>query len=129
METVAVVVAKAAPSIATCALSMSRKWVKEKTDQAIQDIVSPNNASATNNNQGASFDEKCVAQKTSISNALTKQLDEIKEGINILRNKDFDSAKSYFIEALRWRHDQNKFEEYIKLSYHKGIESKSSIVT
>merc|ERR1712113_1088708 len=59
---------------------------------------------------------------------MKKQLDQIKEGIDILRNKDFESAKSYYVEALRWRNDKEKFCKFIEISYHKCIDGKSSIV-
>eukprot|EP01084_Bolivina_argentea_P260244 439428_1 len=107
-------------------LSMTRKWVQEKADKSIENIISQQNE--TTDDTKTSFNEKSVAENQAISKALTKQLQEIKEGINSLRNKDFESGKSYFIEALRWRCDECKFRKYIELSYDKCIEAKSVIV-
>eukprot|EP01084_Bolivina_argentea_P059257 108176_1 len=115
----------AAKSVGTLVLSITRKWFYERVSKSVEDIASKNNE--ISNIQQTSFNEIAVSRNQAISSALQKQLDQIKEGIEILRNKDFESAKAYFIEAIRWRNDTQKFKKFIEQSYNKCIEAKSTI--
>eukprot|EP01084_Bolivina_argentea_P105832 189525_1 len=113
------VTVKAVPIVVTTAISVTRKWIKERSDKSIIKLVSEKKKE-----KNTSFDEESIAKHEAISTAISKQLDEIKREIGILRNKDFESAKSFFAEALRWRHKPDAFKKYIELSYDKCIEAK-----
>eukprot|EP01084_Bolivina_argentea_P085365 154272_1 len=98
---------------------MAKNFVREKAQQINHEIVSDNKTP---------FDEENAALTRNISDILTAQLDEIKEGIDFLRNQDFKSAQIFYQTALRWRDDKIKFQDYIKRSFDKSLEARSTIV-
>ena len=103
----------AASSIATSAISQTRRWIKEQIDQSIANNVSQN--SMPSNNMDTSSVERSVAAKTITSNLLVTDLDEIKDGIDTLRDRDYEVARRRFIEAFRWRNTKpDYFKETIK---------------
>ena len=127
---------KLATDLGTGILSVARLWIKErlkeKVNSKLEEIVSQNNVNSEEKHEqitATSFDQEYVAQLNEISKTLNDKLDNIQQGIDILRNKDYESAKSWYIQALRWRDNQDKFEEYIKLSYKKCVNAKSTITS
>eukprot|EP01083_Nonionella_stella_P030398 83338_1 len=123
----AVVVRTVGKSASTFALSLARQWLRERIDDNLEQYLIETNTSQIENNTSLNEHEEFVARCKCISEKLTKQLDEITSGINILRNKNYECAQSWFLEALRWRHNESKFKEYIKLSFHRCVEAKSTI--
>jgi len=105
---------KIAKSAAAVALSTVRKWTKEYHDHSVAELIA-SDQSAPDDDEKMKSDESAVSKRSAISIALSKQLDEIKAGIDSLRNKDYETAKKYFIDGIQCRQTHPKeFRERMK---------------
>ena len=77
--------------IASAAISATRGWIQGHYTNKLEHATS----------EEANFDEEEIAKYKFISEKLTKELQKIKEGIDILRNQDYNTAKSWFKKAIQ----------------------------
>ena len=102
--------------IATGALDLCRLFVKEKTIQSMEQMI--------DNNYIDQHHSRTLANKQTALDLIARELDDIKQGIGILRNKEYEAAKNYFTRAIRWRNDKKEFKKCIEKCYDKCTEAK-----